>query len=108
MTDCHNMRRLEAGLAFVDIDVRVLTEAAFRALLRWPLYRVLTRLHLLHVDLDIADVDAELRGAASHVGHAGAGHQGLGGDAASVDAGPAKQAALDDGDFAASLCHSYC
>ena len=45
-----------------------------------------------------AEVDAEVRGAASDVGRMGAGDHGLGGGAAGVDAGAAPELALDDGD----------
>jgi hypothetical protein len=56
---------------------------------------ILARLHRLHVDADRPDLDAVVGGAPGDVGGAGARHQGLGRDAAIVDAGAAKVLALD-------------
>src|SRR5262249_5753594 len=58
---------------------------------------VLALLDALHVDVDRAgDLDAELGGAARHVRDAGAGDEGLGGDAAVIHAGAADVPPLDD------------
>ena len=49
------------------------------------------------------DVDAVVGGAARHMGGVGVGDEGLGGDAAGVDAGSAEELALDDGDLFAGF-----
>ena len=63
----------------------------------------------LHVDGDFTgQFDAVERGAACHLRGVGIGNQGLGGDAAGVDAGSAEELALDNGDFFAGLRKASC
>ena len=59
---------------------------------------VLARLDLFHVDANrsVKD-DAEIGCASRHVGGTGAGDEGLGGDAADVDAGATEELTLDHG-----------
>ena len=83
----------------IDANVRLLAQPLLDALVRDLDDRVLPRLDRLHVDPDRPfDHHPELRGAARDVGGAGARDQGLGRDAAVVDAGAAEALALDDRD----------
>ena len=84
------------------VDARVLAQALLDALVGDPDDRVLPRFDRLHVDLDLAlDHHPELGRPARHVRRPGARDQGLGRDAAVVDAGAAEALALDDRDLAA-------
>ena len=63
----------------------------------------------LHVDGEAAgDGDAVEGGAACHLRGVGAGDEGLGGDAAGVDAGSAEELALDEGDLLAGFGEASC
>ncbi len=59
--------------------------------------------HLLEIVFDLADLEAELLGALELVEELGVLEEGLGGDAAPVEAGAARPFLLDDGDFLAEL-----
>ena len=74
-------------------------ERLFEAVPRLAGNRILSRLDGCHVHADRAiDHDAELSGSSRQVGRIGAGHHRLGGNAAGIHAGAAKQMALDDRD----------
>ena len=93
-------RRDEAAMALIDRAVGLAPQTALDAGGRERDDAVLARLDLGHVDLDRAgDLDAELGPAARQMRRIGAGHHGLGGRAAGIDAGPAEELALDDRDL---------
>ena len=104
VADRHLLRPDEAGVTHVDGDAVGLAQPFLDSLVGDLDDRVLARLDRLHVDPDRAlDDDAEVRGPARDVRGAGARDQGLGRDAAVVDAGAAEALALDDRDAPAGL-----
>ena len=97
-------RALETGVSF-DVGKSVgFAEPAHEPVGRVAHDRVLARFHRRHVDADRrADAHTEVRCAARDVRGSRAGDQGLGRNAAVVDARAADALALDDGGLASRL-----
>ena len=88
----------EARVALVHHAVLHVLEPAFHTLVGPRHHTVFARFDLLHVHGDGAtDHHAKVGTPPGHVRSAGAGHQGLRGNAAGIDTGAAKEFALDDG-----------
>ena len=93
----------------VDRAVGIVAQTGFDGFTRGADDLFLAGFDGLHIDADLAgEGDAVEGGTACHVGGIGAGDQGLGGDAAGVDAGSAEEMALDEGDLHAGLSERSC
>ena len=93
------VRGTEPRVSGVDIAALHAAQPLLDARARSFRDRVLPGLHALHVNAHAALEDhSVVAGAACHVGGVRAGHHRLGRDAPGVDARPAEQMALDDGD----------
>ena len=94
--DLDRVRADEAGMAPDQAQVLRPADPLVEAFDRLADHRVLARLHRLHVDAHRPGIHPPVGGAPGDVGGAGARDQGLGRDAAVVDAGAAEVLALDE------------
>ena len=99
----------ELCVAGVDGAVGIGPQAGFDAVARFEEDFFFAGFDGLHVDGEAAgNVDAVEGGAACHLHGVGVGDEGLGRDAAGVDAGSAEELALDDGDLLAGGGETSC
>ena len=107
VADPDRARAFEARMSLVDREIRRALEPLLHTLVGGPHHGVLACLDARHVDAQALDHHAEVGRAARQVSDPRARDQGLGGDAAGVDAGAAEQLALDDGGLAAGLRQAH-